>query len=62
MFFSFLIFGSLPLIVFGICNYHFVQECEDDCDAHRMSADLAGFLWPASAAARLLTVIAIENK
>jgi DNA damage-binding protein 1 len=36
MFFSFLIFGSLPLIVFGICNYHFVKECEDDCDAHRM--------------------------
>merc|ERR1719201_1543241 len=36
MFFSFLIFGSLPLVVFGICNYHFVKECEDDCDAHRM--------------------------
>merc|ERR1719313_3037780 len=37
MFFSFLIFGSLPLIVFGICNYHFFKECEhdDDC-ADRM--------------------------
>merc|ERR1719313_3283708 len=36
MFFSFLIFGSLPLVVFGICNYHFFVECSPDCDADEM--------------------------
>jgi DNA damage-binding protein 1 len=36
MFFSFLFFGSLPLVVFGICNYHFFVECSPDCDANGM--------------------------
>merc|ERR1719171_490104 len=33
MFFSFFLFGSLPLVVFGICNYHFFVKCSPDCDA-----------------------------
>jgi DNA damage-binding protein 1 len=36
MFISFFIFGSLPLVVFGICNYHFMVACSPDCDADEM--------------------------